>query len=98
MSAASSSDNAGVSVYSIEMVAQITHIAHDRIILYQQHGLIQAVPDAPELSFDEEAVLRLRHIAFLHAEYGLNEAGVRHFSALLDEVERLRQEVRFLRG
>lgn len=42
--------------------------------------------------------LRLRRIAFLLSEYQLNEAALRHFASLLDEVERLREEVRFLRG
>lgn len=98
MSAASSPDNTSGPVYSIETVVQITHLEREQIVLYQHHGLIRAVADAPELSFDEEAVLRLRHIAFLLSEYNLNDAGVRHFTALLDEVERLRQEVRFLRG
>jgi len=98
MSTASSPDNTGSPVYSIETVVQITHLDRERIVLYQQHGLVTAVPGMPELSFDEQAVHRLRRIAFLLSEYGLNEAGVHHFAALLDEVERLRNEVRFLRG
>jgi hypothetical protein len=92
-------DPPGDNVYSIETLAQVTHLSHDRIVLYLHHGLIQAAPGASDdFSFDETTVLRLRRIAFLHAEYGLNDAGLRHFAALLDEVDRLREEVRFLRG
>jgi hypothetical protein len=85
-------------VYSIEMVAEITHLERERIVLFQQRGLVRAVVTEPEPRFDDEAVLRLRRLAFLLAEYHLDEAGLRQFTALLDEVERLRTEVRFLRG
>jgi hypothetical protein len=94
-------DLPGDNIYSIETLAQVTHLSHDRIVLYLHHGLIQATPgpsgDA-EVTFDETTVLRLRRITFLHSEYGLNDTGLRHFAALLDEVDRLREEVRFLRG
>lgn len=93
------SDNPGAPVYySIETVEQLTHLERERIVLYQHYGLVRAVAEGDVLRFDETAVLRLRHIAFLLSEYNLNEAGVRHFTELLDEVERLREEVRFLRG
>jgi hypothetical protein len=87
-----------VQFYSIEMVEQITHLERERIVLYQHYGLVRAVPEGGALRFDEAAVLRLRRLAFLLSEYQLNEAGLRHFAALLDEVEHLRNEVRFLRG
>ena len=85
-------------LYSIEMVEQITHLERERIVLYQHYGLVRAVPEGGTLRFDEAAVLRLRRLAYLLSEYQLNEPGLRHFAALLDEVERLRDEVRFLRG
>jgi hypothetical protein len=85
-------------LYSIEMVEQITHLERERIVLYQHYGLVRAVPEAGSLRFDEAAILRLRRLAYLLSEYQLNEAGLRHFATLLDEVERLRDEVRFLRG
>ena len=98
MSRASTPHKADGPLYSIEMVEQITHLERERIVLYQHYGLVRAVPEAGTLQFDEAAVLRLRRIAFLLAEYQLNEAALRHFASLLDEVERLREEVRFLRG
>jgi hypothetical protein len=87
-----------IQVYSIEMVAEITHLARERIVFFQQRGLVRAVATEPEPRFDDAAVLRLRHLAFLLAEYHLDEAGLLHFATLLDEVEQLRAEVRFLRG
>jgi len=88
----------GGEVYSLEMVERITHLSRDRIVLYQRYGLVEPVQAEGGVYFDDRAVLRLRRIAFLLAEYGVNEAGARHFTALLDEVERLREELRFLRG
>jgi len=85
-------------VYSIEMVARITRLAPDRIVFFQRSGLVRPVVTDPELRFDDAAVLRLRRLAFFVAEYQVNDAGLRHLVALLDEVERLRAEVRFLRG
>jgi len=85
-------------LYSLEMVEQITHLERERIVLYQHYGLVRAIPEGGALRFDEAAILRLRRLAFLMSEYQLNEAGLRHFAALLDEVEHLRDEVRFLRG
>jgi DNA-binding transcriptional MerR regulator len=88
----------GGEVYSIETVEQITHLSRDRIVLYQRYGLVQPITAETGVYFDDHAVLRLRRIAFLLSEYGVNEAGVRHFASLIDEVERLREELRFLRG
>jgi hypothetical protein len=42
-------------------------------------------------------VHQLRRLAFLLSEYNINRNGLRMISALINEVERLREEVRFLR-
>ena len=85
-------------IYSIETVEQITHISRDRIILYYQHGLVAPVQaTAKKILFDEDAIHRLRRIAFVLSEYGINHQGLKEFVSLMDEVEQLRAEVRFLR-
>lgn len=86
--------------YSIEMVEKITHISRDRIVLYYHHGLVspaQKAPDEEKLVFDDVAIHKLRRIAFLLSEYGINPEGLKAFASLINEVERLREEVRFLR-
>jgi DNA-binding transcriptional MerR regulator len=98
MNSAPDTADSGGELYSIEMVEQITHLTRDRIVLYQRHGLVQPVEAGNGLYFDDRAVLRLRRIAFFITEYQMNEPGVQHFTSLLDEVERLREELRFLRG
>jgi DNA-binding transcriptional MerR regulator len=85
------------STYTLETVERITHISRDRIVLYYRHGLVSPITREPELVFDDEAIHKLRRIAFLLSEYGINHDGLRVFSSLLNEVERLREEVRFLR-
>ena len=85
-------------IYTIETVERITHISRDRIILYYQHGLVVPVQaTAKKILFDEDAIHRLRRIAFVLSEYGINHQGLREFVSLMDEVEQLRAEVRFLR-
>ena len=84
--------------YTIETVERITHISKDRIVLYYQHGLVSPVSTAKrKVLFDEQAIHKLRRIAFLLSEYGINHQGLKEFVSLMDEVERLREEVRFLR-
>jgi DNA-binding transcriptional MerR regulator len=92
-------DDTSGELYTIETVERITRISKDRILVYHQYGIISAVSSAPpgEPRFDDEAVHKLRRIAVLLSEYGVNEKGVLALSSLLDEVERLREEIRFLR-
>ncbi len=85
-------------IYTIETVERITHLSRERIVLYYEHGLVSPVRAAKkEILFDEEGIHKLRQIAFLLSEYGINHQGLRKFVSLMDEVERLREEVRFLR-
>ncbi|HUB66449.1 MAG TPA: chaperone modulator CbpM [Candidatus Methylacidiphilales bacterium] len=84
-------------LYSIEMVERITRVSKDRILVYQRHGIISAISPRGKPRFDDEAVHKLRRISRLLSEYGVNEKGAVVLSSLLDEVERLREEIRFLR-
>jgi DNA-binding transcriptional MerR regulator len=85
--------------YTVEAVARITRIPEDEIIIFVRAGYVSPLPSGnqADLLFDEEAVHQLRRLAFLLSEYGINRDGLRMISALMTEVERLREEVRFLR-
>jgi DNA-binding transcriptional MerR regulator len=85
--------------YTIEMVARITRIPEEQIAVYWHSGFVSPVEQSErsEPVFDEQAIHRLRRIAFLLSEYGINREGLTMISELLSEVERLREEVRFLR-
>ena len=86
-------------VYTIETVEQITHISRSQIVLYYEYGLVTPVKatDREHLVFDDAAIHTLRKIAFLLYEYELNHKGLRALFELMDEVEKLRRELRFLR-
>lgn len=86
-------------VYSIEIVAQITHTPRHRIALYCRHGLLSpaAVPDDAGWTFDDQAIRKLRLIESLRTNYGVNVAGLQLIAELLRDREQLREEIRFLR-
>jgi len=91
--------NSSAPVYTIETVERITRISRDQIVLYYNYGLVSTIqtPDKSDLLFDDDAIHRLRRIAFLLSEYEINHNGLKMVTALMDEVEKLREEVRFLR-
>jgi DNA-binding transcriptional MerR regulator len=99
MSESDTPSNSSGTVYTIETVERITRISRDQIVLYYEYGLVSTIqlPDKTELLFDDEAIHKLRRIAFLLSEYGINHDGLKMVTALMDEVERLREELRFLR-
>ncbi len=94
MSESSEEQNA---TYTVETVAKITRLSTERIVLYYREGLVEPVAPAEPLLFDDRAVHQLRRIAFLLSEYELNHRGLRTMAALMNEVENLRAELRFLR-
>ena len=93
-------DDTSSELYSIETIEQITRISKDRILIYQRHGLIAPAQILPqgEARFDDEAIHKLRRISVFLSEYGVSEKGLQMFFSLIDEVERLREELRFRRG
>jgi DNA-binding transcriptional MerR regulator len=96
MNATPHRDDSHGELYTIETVEQITHVSRDRILVYQQYGLISTVaPD--DTRFDDATILRLRRLSQILSEYGMNDKGLHAFASLMDEVERLREELRFLR-
>ncbi|MGZ5528018.1 MAG: MerR family transcriptional regulator [Limisphaerales bacterium] len=87
-------------VYSIETVAHLTHLPRHEIGVYCKEGLVSPAVD-PECGgyyFDDEAIRTLRQIEHLRTNYGVSLPGVTMILGLMNEVEHLRDEVRFLRG
>jgi DNA-binding transcriptional MerR regulator len=84
--------------YSIEMVAEITHTPRHLIAVYCRHGLVAPIgePESSGWQFDDDAIHKLRRLEFLREKYGMNLSGLRIVSDLLRDVERLREELRFL--
>jgi hypothetical protein len=88
------------SVYSIEAVEEITSTPRHQIAVYCRYGLVATVgePESSGWTFDDEAIRKVRQLEFLRAQYGMNLTGLRAMAELLHDVERLQEEVRFLRG
>ena len=84
-------------VYTIEVAAQMAQVPRRLIVLYYKHGLVAAVTDPAGAGwyFDDEAVRIVRRIEYLRSTCGLNLAGIKLVMSLINEVERLRTELRF---
>lgn len=85
-------------VYTIDETARIAHVSRHSIAVYCRRGLIEPVldPTTKGWVFDDESIRALRSVEHLRQEYGVNLAGARLMLELLEEVDRLRAEVRFL--
>jgi len=70
------------------------------ILLYYKRGLISPAvsPEGAGYCFNREAIRALRCIEHLRSMHGLSLNGIKMILELMNEVERLRTEVRFLRG
>lgn len=85
--------------YTLEEVVRLTHLPRRQILRYCQCGLVAPVtaPEAGGWAFNDEGLRRLRRLDALRQTYGVNLPALRLIMELLDEVERLRQELRFWR-
>ncbi len=75
--------------YSLEIVAKITGVSSQTIILYQENGLL---PSSVEL--DDEAVHTLRRIEHLRQTCEANLSGLKLILDLMDQIERLQIQLR----
>lgn len=75
--------------YSLEIVASITGVEAETILLYQEEGLLGG-----SAGFDDESVHTLRRIEHLRRRFDANLSGVRLMLGLLDEIERLKTSLR----
>jgi DNA-binding transcriptional MerR regulator len=84
-------------VYTIEMVAQLAEVPRRRIVLYYKLGLVSPVrdPTSSGWCFDDETIRIVRRIEYLRSACGVNLTGIKLILELIDEVERLREELRF---
>ncbi len=86
--------------YSLEAAAGLADVHPEMLRYYCQMGIlgqVRAKADA-ELIFDDDAIYELRRFEHYRQHHGLNRKTLRLLCELWREVERLRNEVRFLRG
>ena len=85
--------------YSLEATAHLAGVPRRSILIYCRAGLVRPIIQPPYgvMEFTEEAIYTVRRIEHLRVVHGLDLAWLRTMFDLLDEVEHLRAELRFLR-
>ena len=87
-------------LYTLETAAHLAGVPRRSILIYCRAGLVRPVVQAPygAMVFTEEAIFTVRRIERLRTVRGIDVAWIKTMFDLLDEVELLRAEVRFLRN
>ncbi len=85
--------------YSLDAAAHLAGIPRHSILVYCRAGLVRPVFQPPYgvMEFTEEAIYTMRKIGHLQTVHGLDLRWIKTMFDLLNEVESLRTEVRFLR-
>ncbi len=89
----------GPANHSLEAAAALTGVRPDLLKYYCRAGLLgRERADAKAPTFDDGALYEVRRIEHLRQAYGVTRRALPLFCDLLRQVERLQDEVRFLRG
>lgn len=85
-------------LYTIDATARLADVSRRAILVYYKHGLVAPVANEDgAYHFNDDAIRVLRRIEYLRCACGLNFPGIKLVLNLMNEVERLQAEVRFLR-
>ena len=85
-------------LYSLDATARLAGVPRRTILIYCRAGLVQPVvhPQYGAMEFTEEAIYIVRKSEHLRTVHSLDLTWLKTMFDLLDEVERLRSELRFL--
>ena len=85
--------------YPLEKVVQLTGVSRAVLVAYCESGVLPLSPDdLATRTFDDELIRAIRRIEVLREHHGINLTGIRMIRELMQEVERLRGELRFQAG
>jgi DNA-binding transcriptional MerR regulator len=86
--------------YSLDAAAHLAGVSRHSILVYCRAGLVRPIFQPPYgmMVFTEEAIHMIRRIHDLRTTHGLDLAMLKTMFDLLDEVDRLRAELSFLRN
>jgi DNA-binding transcriptional MerR regulator len=85
-------------LYTIDATAHLADVPRHTILVYYKHGLVAPlVNEEGAYYFNDDAIRVLRRIEYLRVACGLNLSGIKMALDLMNEIERLQTEVRFLR-
>ena len=82
-------------LYNIESTARIGDVSRRTLVLLYKYGLLTPVMD-PECAgyyYNDEAIRRLRRIAYLRNVRGVNLPGIQMILGVMEEMDSLRSEV-----
>lgn len=87
-------------LYSLDAAAHLAGVSRRSILIYCRAGLVRPVFQPPYgvMLFPEEAIYTVRRIEDVRTAHRSDIAWVKSMFDLLDELERLRAEVRFHRS
>ena len=87
-------------LYSLDAAAHLAGVPRRSILIYCRAGLVRPIFQPPYgvMVFTEEAIHTVRRIEYVRAVHGIGVAWIKTMFDLLDEVEHLRAELRFLRN
>lgn len=85
--------------YSLEDAARLADMHPEMLRFYCQQGLFgeQLARPGNDLIFDDDALYELRRFGHYRRHHGVNRKSFRLIAKLSREVERLQNEIRFLR-
>lgn len=85
--------------YTLDIIASACGISSQTVIHYHEQGLLSPASqdESGTALYDDDCLHRLRRIEHLRETYALETAALRLTLGLMDEVERLRSELRHRR-
>ena len=88
------------SLYTLDAIAHLAGVPRRSILIFCRAGLLRPVFQPPYgiMAFTEEAIYTVRRIEEVRTVHGTDVTWIKTMFALLDEVDRLRAEVRFYRN
>ena len=86
-------------LYSLDMAAQLAGVPRRSILVYCRAGLVRFTFQPPYgiMTFTEEAIHTVRRIEHVRTNHSADITLLKTLFGLLEEVEQLRSELRFLR-
>ena len=87
-------------LYSLDAAAHLAGVPRRSILIYCRAGLVRSLflPPYGVMAFTEEAIHAVRRIEHVRTVHGPDLALLKTMFDLMEEVERLRAELRFLRN
>jgi DNA-binding transcriptional MerR regulator len=87
-------------LYSLDATAHLARVSRRSILVYCRAGLVRPVFQPPYgvMVFTEETIYTVRRIEDVRAAHGIGVSWIKSMFDLVNEVERLRADVRFFRN